>query len=111
MQPAHNKLLVEILEIIRYTKNKEKFILEFEAMNHLEAITNLLEKFPSNIREKIKLIAFKNKPELIKDYISSESYREEVTKVAEKELKAFIEVMTPILSFDQRQKIHQLTHN
>jgi len=108
MQPTSKELLLEILGIIRYTKNKDRFIQEFEAMNHLEAITNLLEKFPQDIREKIKLFAFKKNIEGIKDYISSDTYGEELRKVSEKELKSIIEVMTPILSFDQRQKIHRL---
>ncbi|HEX8931786.1 MAG TPA: hypothetical protein VF810_01375 [Patescibacteria group bacterium] len=109
MQQSYKELLSKILEIINYSNNRDKFIKEFETMNHLEAVTNIVERFPAAVRERIKLVSSGFlKPDLIKHKISPEEYNLELNKVAEAELYKFVQVISPVLTLTQKQKIDQL---
>lgn len=109
MQQQFKETLAEILEIIKYSNNREKFIKEFEAMNQLEAVTNIVERLPAAVRERIKMVSsgFSN-PDSIRQRISPDEYNREVNKVAETELHKFIEVISPVLTLAQKQKVDKL---
>lgn len=96
--------LIEILHIINYADNKEKYIQEFELINHLEATNNLIQKLPFEVRKKIE----KQDPSIIKDYVSAEIYLEEITTVWKRELAKLITAVSPTLTLSQKEKIKNL---
>ncbi|HZE87241.1 MAG TPA: hypothetical protein VE090_03465 [Methylomirabilota bacterium] len=106
MQRSFKDVLLEILDIIKYPNDKEKFVAEFEVMNHTEAILNLLDQLPTDVQAKIKASNL-NKEEVNK-HISQELYLSEITKVSKNALVKFLEAVSPILNLDQKQKITQL---
>ncbi len=101
-------IVADILEIIEYPDDREQFLKEFQQTNHEEAIFNILEQFPEDIKEKIKNA---EDPNLIKDYITEEAYLSEMTKVSEEALKNFLETINSSLSDEQREKIEKLFQN
>ena len=105
MQHSFGNILLNILEIIRYTNDKEKFILEFENLNQEEAILNILERLPDEIQEKIR--ANDNIDE-IKQYINQEEFIVELRKVSGEALGNFIEDIAPTLTLDQSERILKL---
>ena len=105
MQTA-KELLLEMLHIIHYKDNKQLFIEEFEAMNHLEAIAHFVTKLPEEFRQKKSFQ--KEDLQTISQYISPQVYQEEVEQIAQEELKKFAEVVSPVLTLDQKQKITKL---
>ncbi len=106
MQKKFNDVLFDLLTIIKYPNNKERFIKEFEELNHLEAISNLMDKFPVDIQEHIK--ASEGRIEEIKKYIQQEEYVSEVAKVSKEALIKFIEVVSPLLNLEQKQRVVNL---
>lgn len=105
MQITHNNILSEILIIIKYP-NKEKFIREFESLNHLDAMANLLPRLSYEVRDYIK--KYYNHPEEIKRYIPQDKYLQEVTKVSVHALSQFIKSIEHTLSLEQKEKIVSL---
>jgi hypothetical protein len=103
MQPWIKESLLEILHLINYSQNKEKFILEFEAMSHVEAMTAMIQKLPKDLQKRIASLD-KNSEE-IKQYISSDEYLVEVDRISRQELQSFVKVVSPVLSVSQKEKI------
>ncbi len=109
MQQNYKDTLLELLTTINYPNNKEKFIAEFEDLNRVEVIANILEKLPKDIQEKIQ--AGDNDYENIKKYIHQDEYLAEITKVSAEALKKFIEVISPLLTLQQKQQVDKIVHN
>ena len=106
MQKNFNELLLEILSIIDYPNDKNKCVKEFEELNHAEAMTNMLERLPNDVQEKIKAVQYDEK-EVIK-YIDQKEYLSELIKVSE---DAFINLLNDIsatLTEEQKNKIQLL---
>jgi hypothetical protein len=106
MQRTINDVLLDLLHIIKYPNNKQKFVKEFEELNHGEALVNMFERLPGPIKVKIKVGGAK--PELIKKYIDPQKYAAEVTHVSSQALVNFINVVSPLLTLDQKQEITKL---
>ncbi len=106
MQRSFTDVLSELLTIIRYTKNKEQFIKELEELNQNEALVNMLENLPEDLQKQVK--AMQNFQEAIKKHIVIEDYNTELAKVSHQALRKFIEAVSPVLKFEQKQKIAQI---
>jgi hypothetical protein len=106
MQKNFHEVLLEILTLISYPNDKEKFVKEFEELNHMETVANLLEKLPQELQEKVQ----KNKvtQEEIRQHIPDEDYLAELTNVSGKALIKYVEVIMPQLSVEQREKVQQV---
>ena len=102
MKRSYNDLFLEILSILNY-HDKENFVKQFEQMNHLEAMTNCIERLPEDMRKEI--IANENDPQIIQKYISKDEYTQEITTVSTKALSDFLQHMTPAFTDDQKEKI------
>lgn len=97
---------MEFLDIIKYPNNKAKFIKEFEETNQLEALANTLDKLPEDVQKKIK--ESKDNLEEIKKYLHHEAYLNEIIKVSHAAFINFVESISPLLNFDQKQKVVNL---
>ena len=110
MQLTREELLLEILNIIKYSKDKEKFVREFEAQHYLEALVSMLERLPDQVRETLrKKMEGGDYKEILK-YYTPDEYKNEVNKVADAAIKNFAEVVSPVLTLDQKQKVTKLLH-
>ncbi|MGH7202826.1 MAG: hypothetical protein ACREHC_00080 [Candidatus Levyibacteriota bacterium] len=103
MQKNYKEILVQILTIINYPNNKEKFFFDFENLNKQEALVNILDRLPSETQEKVK-----NDPEEMKGVIAQEEYDQELLKVSEDALAKFIEDIYSTLSTKQIDQIEKL---
>lgn len=108
MQQKHKALLFQILATIKYSKDKGKFIKEFEITNHFEALGNILEKLPEQVREILRGKLTKGKGEEIKNYISFEEYSHELNRTADEAIIKLVDAISPILTLDQKEKIAKL---
>jgi hypothetical protein len=98
--------LIEILHIINYADDKEKYIQEFEVINHLEATHNLIQQFPIEIRHKIE-----QDPTVIREYVSAEVYIDQITHIWKRELAKLINAVLPTLTLSQKEKIEQVMNS
>ena len=105
MNKSYRDILSEILQIVNY-QNKEKFVAEFEGLNHLDAMANIMPSLSSDVREYIKINA--SDPEKIKKYIPQDLYIKELTKVSADALKNFIIDISSALTIKQKQEIAAL---
>lgn len=100
-----NELLLKVLKIIKYPNNKEAFVKEFEQLNYMEALSNCLDKLPKDVRDKIK--TYKSKEEVLRQ-IPEDVYLSEIMKVSKEAFGKFLEAVSPLLTFDQKEKIIKL---
>ena len=103
MQHNYNNILLQLLDFIKYPNNKEKFVTEFELLNHGETLVNLMDRLPRDIQEKIKTDQIG--PDGVKQYITEEEYLKEFINVSREELRKFIDEMSPLLTLKQKEHI------
>lgn len=106
-QNTTSDLLLQILEIAKFSGDKKEHIEEFEAMNHLEAMTSLSQRLPEDIKQRATELT-KDDLEKIRQLIPQEDYLKEVEKIAKEELKKFVEELQPALDEEQKQKIEAI---
>lgn len=106
MQRQLTDVLQEFLVIVKFHENKEKFVKEFEELNHLETIANLAERLPEELQEKIK--AHQGKGEILKEVFDKNEYQAELTKVSHAAFKRFVDIASPLLKLEQKQKVVKL---
>ena len=106
MQSDYRKILYEILTIIQYLNNKEKFVNEFEELNHMKALSNTIERLPHGVQEQIKLC--NNDHHTIKRYIPSALYSEELMRAYAESLKNFIKELFFVITVEQKEQIAKI---
>jgi hypothetical protein len=107
-----SELIKEILDIIDYKKDPEKFIENFNKIAVYNATLSLLEKLPSGDRELLfEKMGEENVEEVIKDYFSNDSVQDEVKKETGLALDLFLEEVLPKLDEDRRNKVLELERN
>lgn len=102
MNLSYTELFLKILTILNY-KDKENFVDRFEKMNHLEAMTNCIERLPQVVKKEI--ISSEVTPDLIQKYVHKDEYMREITDVSTKALSDFLQHVTPALTDFQKEKI------
>ncbi len=100
---TYNDILLAILNCIDYQNDKEMFVKEFHALNHLDAMGSLIPQLPKDIQEKIR--ACGNDPEKMKQLIPEKAYKDEFTRVSLEALKEFLDAVLPTLNALQKEKI------
>lgn len=105
MEKTYKDALSDLLEIINYQGDREKFVDEFLNLNQKEALVNLIEKLPEETKMELEN---SSDPLLLEKYISKEEIAEEYTKVSAKALAKFIEAVSSTLNDTQKDKISNL---
>ncbi len=101
-------ILLEILNSIDYSGNKEIFADKFLKNCQLEALNNLIVKLPQEKQDIIKQqLQNSNKTvvELVKEYFTDQEYLEKLKIVSAGILKEYLETIQPTLSFSQKDKL------
>lgn len=106
MQRSFRDVLFDFLIIVRYPNNKQKFIAEFEQLNHMETVANLLDRLTPEVQNKVK--ENEGNIEEVKKYLPTEEYLSELTKVSSQALLNLVKVVSPLLKLDQKQKVANL---
>lgn len=104
MQLTLKDQLIEFLNIIQFSQNRDSFIKDFEINAHLEATVNLMDKLPQGVQELLQ----KRDASLIKEYISIENYKEEILAVWKKKLMALAAAASHTLTFSQKEQLNKL---
>src|SRR5258708_2607525 len=105
MQHSYRDMLLQILQIINYP-DKEKFVSEFENLNYLDAMANMLPMLSAEVREYIKINHAD--PEKIMSYIPQDLYQKELIQVSADALTKLIKDITPTLSGQQKESLTKL---
>jgi hypothetical protein len=106
MQKFSKDLLREILTIIQYAKDKEKFVEEFEAMNYMQAMANMIDTLPFGVKQLVQ-IKYSDQ-QWVKEHISEEKLQQEIVRVGQEELSLLLQRVSPTLNNLQKEKIQQL---
>ncbi len=106
MKPTYTDILLEILTIIKYQNNKEKFVKEFEALNRLDAMACIIDTLPGYVQEKIK--SSNNDVEEMKKLIPTNEYIVTYEKVSVEALRKFLEDISSVLTLQQKEQITKL---
>lgn len=105
MQRSATDILLELLIIIKYPNNKQRFIAKFEEVNKKETIANMLERLPEETQKYLENVS---DPTEVNQYIPEEAYQQEFIKVSTEAMKKLIQAISPILTLDQKEKIVKL---
>ncbi|MBP9716836.1 MAG: hypothetical protein KBD51_02730 [Candidatus Levybacteria bacterium] len=105
------EIILNVLEIIGYSDDREKFANEFLGLILQKSINNLAEKLPQNKLDQLRQRLSLSKPEkletLLKDYFSGEELNESVKKVSENMFKEYLEEVGPTLSNSQKEDLQK----
>lgn len=104
-QLSYKDVLYQILTIIEYQNNKEKFTEEFETLNRLDAMAEIVKKLPQELQEQIKI---SQSPEDLQHLINLTEYKDVYGQVSQKALEEFISSIVPQLSVTKKEKIVSL---
>ena len=110
MKPDFKNILLEVLNIIDYKDDKEKFTNEMLQLAHDEAIVALLEKLPLCKKEELKksfsrALTPEEAKDIIEHYTTFEEYKKSLQKTSDKLFQDYILTILPTLSKDQKQKL------
>ncbi len=111
MNKDPKQIILQVLEIIGYTDNKEKFANEFLGLILQKSINNLAEKLPQDkidqLRQRISLTGPEKFENLLKDYFSGEELNESVKKVSENMFREYLEEVKPTLNDTQKENLQK----
>ena len=100
------EIIVKILTIINYPRDKQKFALEFEQMNYAEAVTNIIEQLPMEQQQQVRNST--NLQKTLKQTISEEAFRSELEKVSYNSLPDFLQAFWETITPEQQTAIGAL---
>ncbi len=108
-------ILLNILEAIDYTDDKEAFIKEFIELTQIQAVNDLVNALPPEQKEAVKaeLAANKDNPQKASDVLKSRFTDEQMQEALEKSsgyaMLEWMNAINPTLSDEQRQKLINLS--
>lgn len=107
MDDTVKKVIVDVLDIIGYQDDKEKFAQDFIATSTHQAMLNLIEELPVNERE--VLTGDKNEPENVKklfeDNFSEEQRVEALKKTIAENFNNYLETIIPTLDTQKNDRL------
>lgn len=101
-----NDTVLKILDIIKFSQDKAAFVEDFDTTNRIDALSNLADKLPDDIKNSANLT-----PEQIeeaKKYVVGDEYLQEIEKVAKEKLHKFVEQLSPDFTDEQKQQVDAL---
>lgn len=105
------EIILQVLEIIGYTDDREKFANDFLGLILQNSINNLSENLPQDKIDQLRQRLSLSKPEkletLLKDYFSGEELNDSVKKVSENMFKEYLEEVGPTLNESQKENLQK----
>lgn len=105
------RIILDVLEIIGYTDDRDKFANDFLGLILQNSINNLSEKLPQDKIDQLRQRLSLSKPEkletLLNDYFSSEELNDSVKKVSESMFREYLEEVSPSLNDSQREDLQR----
>ncbi len=109
MQQNPNDLIIEVLNIIGYTDDKQKFANDFidscRKQTFLELLSNLPSEEQQALNQQLESGEDSKTSLLLNEQFSREEYNQALKKVIEGAFKEYLETIKPHLSKDQLQEL------
>lgn len=103
------EIILQVLEIIGYQDDREKFSNDFLGLILQKSINDLAEKLSQDkidqLRQRLSLTTPEKLETLLKEYFSKEELDSSVRKVSESMFKEYLEEVSPTLSDTQRENL------
>lgn len=103
------EIILQVLEIIGYRDDREKFSNDFLGLILQKSINDLAEKLSEDkieqLRQRLSLTTPEKFESLLKDYFSKEELDASVRKVSENMFKEYIEEVSLTLNDTQRENL------
>ena len=110
MNKSLKDIVLEILEIIEYPDDRNVFVDEFMSANLTDALANISQKIPDELKKKADLTqpnfegVTKEDIEKVRQYVSEEDFAKELENVSKAEIKKMVEQLSG-LDDEQKEKI------
>lgn len=106
------QIIIDILDIIGYENDKDKYAENFLSVCFGQAISNLTSTLsPEKQTEfKEKIVALKSEPELYNtliEYFPKQEYEKAIQDASKATLGDYISSITPMLTLEQNNKLEQ----
>ena len=109
MKNKAKDILLKILEIIDYQKNKSEFANKFLDMIYKQAFLKVIENLPDNkklnLDNEIKNKNLDKSMEILLNYVSKEDFEETVERVALEMFIDYIQKIMPTLTDEKKSKL------
>ena len=112
----YKEFLLKILEIIRYSDNREEFADNFLSQIHLQSLSSLARTLNPQNQDKLKeeVKNSSNSEELsknLKNYFSEEQIQKAISEATADAMSRYIETINSTLSENQKEKLLILSVN
>lgn len=106
-------VLLQVLNIIGYSDNKEEFISKFLQLCEQQALINMINSLPEDRRSSLEsALSKQNSPEnitaILDKYLSKKDLAQAVQKATEDTFKSYLQSVIPTLSNSQRKDLDSL---
>lgn len=109
---AQNKdpkeVLREVLAIINYQDDKEKFINDFLEIAGANGLDSLIKSLPQDQQTTLQNADEEGTISILKSNFTQEQLKQALTEALEKTTEDYIETVEPTLSEEQKQKLQEL---
>lgn len=110
------KILLDILAIVGYEKDKEMYVNSFYTLCANRTLYEALERLPKEKKEKFQLEFEQGeneqrKLEILKKYISDKEYTELLEEATSFTIQEFIQTLLPHLTKAQEEKLNNYIHD
>ncbi len=105
------QIILQVLEIIGYEDDKEKYANEFLTLCLQKALVSLTGELPQDkqdqLTQRISLTALDQLEKPLLEYFPKEKFEEAVKEASRSTFEEYIQTIIPTLNEDQRNKLEQ----
>ncbi len=111
MNKPYRDIVLDILSIINYPKDRASYAEEAEKSVFTDAFINLAEKLPDDIKQHMEATKTEFQPfteqdiEKVRQYISQDDLFNEIEKLSKEDIKEFVQELTPKVDAGQKEKL------
>ena len=111
MNTNPKQIILQVLEIIGYEDDKEKFANDFLSLCLQEALLNLTQELPQDkqdqLAQRMSLITPDKTEALLLEYFPKEKVEEAVKEASRSTFEEYLQTITSTLNDDQGNKLEQ----
>lgn len=108
MNKSPNIIIADLLNVIDYDGDREKFTREFLELCSKEALINYIQTLPEAKQTELKDAseAGKDPKDILNDFLSDKEFGEAISNASESVFSDYLKTITPSLSQDQKNKLN-----
>ncbi|MBI4098218.1 MAG: hypothetical protein HY426_04235 [Candidatus Levybacteria bacterium] len=109
MNSNPKQIILQVLEIIGYSDDKEKYADDFLALCFQKAFVNLTQKLPQDkqdqLTQRMSLVSADKTEALLLEYFPKEEFENAIKEASRSTFEEYLKTIIPTLNEEQRSKL------